>query len=68
MKTRLKFASSLAIFVVGLGALSQFFNWMNQPSDGWLYAGIAGVLVLLVLVPGAIAMIWRSTTIQGKRP
>lgn len=60
MKTRLKFASSLAIFFISVGALSQFFHWMNQPSDAWLYAGLAGTLALLVLVPGAIAMIWRS--------
>lgn len=67
MKTRLKLASSLAILFVSLGALNQFFNWMNQPSDAWMYAGIAGALVLVVLVPSGVAMIWRSSVIQGKR-
>ena len=62
MKTRLKFTLSVAIFLVGIGLLSRFFDWMNRPSDAWLYAGAFGSLSLAVLVPGLIAAVWRWKT------
>lgn len=34
---------------------------MNQPSDRSLYTGVAVVLGLLALVPGALWLIWRRT-------
>ncbi len=68
MKTRLKLASTIAAILIGLGALSRFLHWMNQPSDLWLYAGAFGALALLVLVPGVIALIWRSQPAKFKRP
>jgi hypothetical protein len=68
MKTRLKFALSVAVFLVSLGALSRFLSWMNQPSDLWLYAGAFGALSLLVLVPAMIAAIWRPGLLRHKRP
>ena len=68
MKTRLKFASTLAILLASLGALSRFLQWMNQPSDFWLYAGALGALLLVVLVPTIIAGIWRPKLFASKRP
>lgn len=60
MKTRLKVALSAAILLISLGALSRFLHWMNQPSDLWLYAGALSTLALAVLVPTAIAAVWRA--------
>jgi len=68
MKTRLKLAISVAIFLAGLGLLSRFFDWMNRPSDAWLYAGAFGSLSLAVLVPGLIAIVWRIDALRHKRP
>lgn len=68
MKTRLKVALSVAIFLVGLGLLSRFFDWMNRPSDAWLYGGVLGSLSLMVLVPGLITVIWRTDLLRHKRP
>ena len=62
MKTRLKFAISVAIFLVGLGALSRFLHWMNRPSDAWLYAGAFGALALLVAVPTLISAVWKISS------
>ena len=67
MRTRLKVALSAAVFLVSLGVLSWFLNWMNQPSDAWLYAGAFGALSLLVLVPGIVIAIWRSDFFSHKR-
>ena len=68
MKTRLKLALSIAVFLVSLGALSRFFSWMNLPSDFWLYAGAFGSLSLVVLVPAVIALIWRPGLLRHRRP
>ena len=68
MKTRLKFASTLAILLASLGALSRFLQWMNQPSDSWLYLGALGALLLVALVPAAIVGIWRTKLFSSKRP
>ena len=68
MKTRLKFAISVAIFLIGLGALGRFLDWMNQPSDAWLYAGAFAALALVVIVPTAIAAVWNWPLLRHKRP
>ena len=58
MKTRLKIALSAVVLLFSLGVLTQFLQWMNRPSDAWLYAGALGVLSLLVLVPTILKAIW----------
>ena len=68
MKTRLKVASTLAILLASLGVFSRFLQWMNRPSDLWLYAGALGALLLVVLVPAVIAGIWRPGLFASKRP
>jgi hypothetical protein len=44
---------------MALASFSRFLDWMNLPSDLWLWSGIVGTLVLLVVVPSLIAAIWR---------
>jgi hypothetical protein len=68
MSIRLKLAFSAAVVLVGLGVLSRFFHWMNQPSDFWFYAGAFGTLSLLVLVPTIVAAIWRTEFLGQNRP
>jgi hypothetical protein len=66
MKTRLKIALSAAVILISIGILSQFFQWMNRPSDAWLYGGAFGALSLLVLVPTVVGVIWRNGTSNRK--
>jgi hypothetical protein len=66
MKTRLKIALSAALILFSLATLSEFFQWMNQPSDAWLYAGIFGALSLLVVVPALLGAIWGNGFFTGK--
>ena len=68
MKTRLKVASTLAILLASLAALSRFLHWMNEPSDLWLSAGALGALLLVVLVPAVIAGIWRPRLFTSRQP
>jgi len=60
MKTRLKIALSAVVLLFSLGVLSQFLQWMNRPSDAWLYAGIFGALSLIVVVPALLEAIWGN--------
>ena len=60
MKLRTKIGVTALLLVIGLAVFSHFLDWMNRPSDLWLYSGIAGVIVLFVAIPSLVALIWRG--------
>ena len=59
MNRRIKLALSILVVLLALASFSRFLDWMNLPSDLWLWSGIVGTLMLLVVVPSLIAVIWR---------
>ena len=59
MTKRLKLAATALVLMLAAAFFSRFLNWMNLPSDLWLWSGIVGTLLLLVVVPSLIAAIWR---------
>jgi hypothetical protein len=60
MALTLKVAVSGMVLAIAVGALDRFLHWMNQASDLSLYAGLFGVMCLVVVVPAALALIWRK--------
>jgi len=60
MTKRLKLAATALVLMLAVAFFSRFLNWMNLPSDLWFWSGIAGALLLLVIVPSLIAGIWRA--------
>ena len=59
MNKRIKLALTILVVLLALASFSRFLDWMNLPSDLWLWSGIVGTLMLLVVVPSLIAVIWR---------
>jgi hypothetical protein len=59
MNKRIRLALTVLVALLALASFSRFLDWMNLPSDLWLWSGIVGTLVLLVVVPSLIAAIWR---------
>lgn len=59
MKKSFKLALTVLVLLLAVAFLGHFFDWMNLPSDRSFWSGILGALLLLVLVPSAIAGIWR---------
>jgi hypothetical protein len=59
MNKRIRLALTVLVVLLALASFSRFLDWMNLPSDLWLWSGIVGTLVLLVVVPSLIAAIWR---------
>ena len=59
MRTRLKLGATAAVFLLGVAALSKFFDWMNLPSDRWFWTGAFSALALVLVVSAAMAAIWR---------
>jgi len=59
MNKRIKLALTVLVALLALASFSRFLDWMNLPSDLWLWSGIVGTLLLLVVVPSLIAAIWR---------
>jgi len=61
MKTYVKCVSTGVCLLAAYPPLVWALAMMNQPSDRSLYAGVAVVLGLLAVVPGALWLIWRRT-------
>lgn len=59
MNKRIRLALTVLVVLLALASFSRFLDWMNLPSDLWLWSGIVGTLLLLVVVPSLIAAIWR---------
>ena len=59
MNKRIRLALTVLVALMALASFSRFLDWMNLPSDLWLWSGIVGTLLLLVVVPSLIAAIWR---------
>jgi hypothetical protein len=59
MNKRIRLALTVLVALLALASFSRFLDWMNLPSDLWLWSGIVGTLLLLVVVPSLIAAIWR---------
>jgi hypothetical protein len=59
MNKRIRLALTVLVVLLALASFSRFLDWMNLPSDLWLWSGIVGTLVLLVVVPSLIAATWR---------
>jgi hypothetical protein len=54
------------VLAIAVGALDRFLHWMNQASDFSLYAGLLGVTCLVVVVPAALAVIWRRLGVSRR--
>jgi hypothetical protein len=59
MNKRIRLALTVLVALLALASFSRFLDWMNLPSDLWLWSGIVGTLLLLVVVPSLIAAIGR---------
>ena len=59
MNKKIRLALTVLVALLALASFSRFLDWMNLPSDLWLWSGIVGTLLLLVVVPSLIAAIWR---------
>ena len=59
MRHHLRLVAILAVALAAYGVLLQAFHLMSQPSDRALYAGIAIIFGLLLLVPFIVQAIWR---------
>ena len=59
MNKRIRLALTVLVALLALASFSRFLDWMNLPSDLWLWSGIVGTLLLLVVVPSLFAAIWR---------
>lgn len=59
MKTYAKCVLTGICLVAAYPPLVWGLGMMNRPSDRALYAGLAVVLGLLAVVPGALWLIWR---------
>ena len=62
MKTRLKISLCVVLILLSLGAIAQFLQWMNRPSDARFMTGALGTLAMFVIVPALIHTIWRGST------
>lgn len=62
MKTRLKISFCAVLILLSLGAIAEFLQWMNRPSDAWFMTGALGVLAIFVVVPTVVHSIWRGIT------
>jgi hypothetical protein len=61
MKTYVKCVFTGVCLLAAYPPLVWALAMMNQPSDRSLYTGVAIVLGLLAVVPGALWLIWRRT-------
>jgi hypothetical protein len=57
MNKRIRLALTALVALLALASFSRFLAWMNLPSDLWLWSGIVGTLLLLVVVPSLIVAI-----------
>jgi uncharacterized membrane protein YqhA len=64
MKKSLKLAATIFVLLLAVAFLGHFFDWMNLPSDRSFWSGIVGLLLLLVVVPSAVAAIWRAERLK----
>jgi hypothetical protein len=60
MRHHLRLVAILAVGLISYGVLIRAFQLISAPSDRALYAGIAIVLGLLLLLPVIVRMIWRK--------
>jgi heme/copper-type cytochrome/quinol oxidase subunit 4 len=60
MRHHLRLVAVLVVAVLAYGVLIRAFNLMSQPSDRALYAGVALIFGLILLVPAIVQAIWRK--------
>ena len=60
MRHYFRLVATLVVCLAAYAALLGAFHWMNQPRDSSVLAGIALIVVLLVIVPRAVHTIWRK--------
>jgi hypothetical protein len=60
MRHHLRLVIVLAVVMVAYALLVQALRLMSQPSDRSLYAGIALIFGLILLVPAIVQTIWRK--------
>ena len=59
MRHHFRLVAILAVCLCGYGVLLVALRFLNRPSDSAVLAGIALIVVLLLLVPIAIRTTWR---------
>ncbi len=60
MRHHLRLVAILAVALITYGVLVQAVRLISAPSDRALYAGVAIVFGLLLLVPAIVRTIWRK--------
>ena len=60
MKHHFRMWAILAVCVAWYGPLLLAFRLLNRPSNAAVIAGIAVLLLLLLVVPAAVCTIWRK--------
>lgn len=59
MRHHFRLVAILAVCLCAYGVLLSAFRFLNQPSNSSVFAGLALILVLLLLVPIVVRTIWR---------
>lgn len=60
MKKIVQILFSFLVFILGYECMVEAFHLLNQPSDRAVYAGMAIVALLVVLVPASLFRLWRK--------